>query len=236
MIDIDFHYTGIEIDYDRRYSCKESGCDDICRCSQIINAKIKSINYNQIIENIYDNFFDKSISTERDSKLNSILFDITKEVDLYTIDRITRIFKLWDKSNWNINIEYGFYGEEIESITINDSISKQIDENIKIAFSIQDLTGRIQFLLGLEYGYLIPELEKCKFEVIDINKSDLIFGSDSQLKKVKGEKLEHYNDFNYNGIKGVVAKKGDKWRLIDGYHRCFKSKSKIIRVISAVID
>ena len=242
IVDSDFQYYGIEIDYTRKYSCKESGCDMICRCSEITNTRVVNIDYNRIILSIYDIIFDKSLSTTRETKLNSVLFGVTKEVDLYTIDRITRHFRLWDKSNWDINVDYGYYGDELDSVTIASSVAKSIEDTLNIAFSIQDLTGRIQYLIGLEYGYLLPELEtigvsnNCKFEVIDINKSDLIFGSDSQLKKVKSENLEHYDDYNYDGIRGIVIKKGDKWRLIDGYHRCFKSRSETLRVISAAID
>jgi hypothetical protein len=119
MIDFNFQWDGIELDYDRRYSCNESGCDMICRCSEIVNQKIVSINYSNLVEAVYNYYFDKSLSTERDIKLNSVLHGITKEIDLYTIDRITRHFKLWDKSNWDINIENGFYGQEIDSVTID---------------------------------------------------------------------------------------------------------------------
>jgi hypothetical protein len=221
----------IDVDYRRTSNCEQYYCDDICRCSRIRDCEL-SIAYNDFLSYIYDIYFDNSIQTTRNNVLNNILSDITKEIDIYTIDRITRIFRLWDKSNWDIIIDKGYYGEEIGGVYINNV--SRIESSIDKALSIDNLTNRIQYLIELEYGYLLPELKNCKFEVIEINKSDIIFGSHSQLENVKLEKLDHYSDMNYSNIRGIVISKCDKWRLIDGYHRCFETKLEKIKVINSI--
>jgi len=238
LIDRDFKYS-IDYDYNTQYSCEDSGCNEegICRCGMICDEHINSIEVDVIVGDIYAEYFDNSISTKRDNSINAILFGITKEVDLYTIDRIVRHFKLWESHNWKMVIEGGYYGQEMGGITLTSLVAKEVESHLDIAFSIDDLSGRIEYLLGLEYGHLLPELVGCKYEIIEVNKEDIIFGSDGHYEKVKYKKLNHYLDPKYHGIRGVVILKerkvGDQWRLIDGYHRCTSTQKDKVKVLRA---
>lgn len=238
LIDKDFKYS-IDYDYNTQYSCEESGCNEegICRCGTIYDQCINTVDVSDIVGQIYSEYFDNSISTKRDNNINSILYGITKDIDLYTIDRIVRHFKLWEPYNWDMEIEGGYYGQEMGDITILPNITKKIESNLDIAFSIDNLSGRIEYLLGLEYGRLLPELVGCKYEIIEVNKEDIIFGSEGHYEKVKYKKLDHYLDSNYNGIRGVVLlkerKAGNKFRLIDGYHRCSSTQKDKVKVLRA---
>jgi len=238
LINKDFKYS-IDYDYNTSYSCKESGCNEegICRCGVIYDQCINSVDINDIVGQIYSEYFDNSISTKRENSINSILYGITKEIDLYTIDRVLRYFKLWEPYNWDMEIEGGYYGQEMGDITISPNIVNGVESHLDIAFSIDDLSGRIEYLLGLEYGHLLPELVGCKYEVIEVNKEDIIFGSDSHYEKVKYKKLDHYLDPKYHGIRGVVLLKerkvGNQWRLIDGYHRCTSTQKDKVKVLRA---
>jgi hypothetical protein len=238
LLDKNFSYS-INYDYNTEYSCEDSGCNEegICRCGTIYDEHINSIDFDAIVGDIYSEYFDNSISTKRDNSINAIIFGITKEIDLYTIDRILRHFKIWETNNWEMQIEGGYYGAEMGDIILEDSIAKQIESNLDIAFSIDELSGRIEYLLGLEYGHLLPGLSGCKYEVIEIDREDIIFGSDGHYEKVKYKKLDHYLDSNYNGIRGIVLlkerKSGDKWRLLDGYHRCASTQNDKVKVLKA---
>ena len=126
----------------------------------------------------------------------------------------------------------------ISSFTLlSVSIVNKVESHLDIAFSIDDLSGRIEYLLGLEYGHLLPELVGCKYEAIEVNKEDIIFGSEGHYEKVKYKKLNHYLDSNYNGIRGVVLlkerKAGNQFRLIDGYHRCSSTQKDKVKVLRA---
>lgn len=221
-LNIDFYSNGVDIDYSRSYNCLEEGCRDICRCSEIVDIEIKSVDTKVLIDKIYNFYFDNSLETIRDNKISEILWNIGDDINYYTIERICRYFKIWEKLE--VNKEWGFYGEEIESVKISDS--KNLVELINIALSINDLNSRIEFLLSLEYGSLLPHLEKRDWELSEIDVNDIIIRNESHLESVLKKDLKHYED--YDGIKGVVfLTKDDKWSLVDGYHRISKSSGKV---------
>lgn len=223
--DIDLYEDGVKISHLREYNCLENGCRDICRCSTIVNIKTE-LDTNRIIEKIYNLYFDDSLETKRNSKLSELLWDIGDDINLYTIDRISRYFKIWD--NIEVNKTGGFYGEEIESITISNS--EKLVELINKGLSINNLNGRVEYLLGLEYGYLLPELENRNWELSEINVDDIEIRNESHLESVYNKDLKHYD--TYKGIMGVVIlTKNDKWRLIDGYHRLSKVKNGKVKIL-----
>ena len=95
LLNKNFSYS-IDYDFNTQYSCEDSGCGDICRCGTIYDEHINSIDFNAIVGDIYSEYFDNSVSTKRDNSINSIIFGITKDIDLYTIDRVLRHFKIWE--------------------------------------------------------------------------------------------------------------------------------------------
>ena len=245
LLNKNFSYS-IDYDFHTQYSCEDSGCDveNICRCGTIYDEHINSIDFNAIVGDIYSEYFDNSVSTKRDNSINSIIFGITKDIDLYTIDRVLRHFKIWENFNWEMEIDEGYYGQEMGDIVLKKSLSKEIEFHLDTAFSIDDLSGRIEYLLGLEYGHLLPELVGCKYEVIVVNKSDIISeslfrerGIDGVYRRIKNKKFTFYSDSNYSGIRGIVSLKerkvGNQWRLIDGHHRCSSTQKDKVKVLKA---
>jgi hypothetical protein len=231
-----FLYSGIEIDYEREYNCENSGCGDegICRCSYIVDESVKSINISYIVDHIYSILFDETLSSKRNIILDKLLFDIDKDVNIYTIDRIARNCKLHSPDSWDINTSFGYYGQEVDSVTLKNDIVIEFESKLGTAFSL-GLKERIEYILGLEYGYILPELENKNYKIININKSDIIFGSDGHLKKVSKKDLKHYSDSNYKGIRGIVVEKSGKYKLIDGYHRCFSTNKENVLVLKAYL-
>lgn len=229
MIKNNFLYNGVDVDYDREYHCEEFGCDDICRCSTIIYPNLSKIDCNLIIREIYDSFFGKKLSDKRESKLNKILYDITDSIQYYTIDRICRYYKIWDKDFWDIKITNGYYGQEIGSVELKKL--PEILKKIEAALEINSLKQRIDFLLNLEYGYILPILEKKEYKLETIERSDIIIGNETHYKKVKI--FDDYSDLKYNSIICVVIKDNNKYRLIDGYHRLSSTKKQKVLAIVA---
>lgn len=231
---IDFHYSGVDCDYDYIYDCESYGCDSICRCGSIQNTSIDKVDIPTIVERIYQEYIGTNdLVTQRDNKLKSILFGTGKELDIYTIDRVVRKFKLYDEYSWEIDVCGGYYGDELNSISIVSNIAQRIQDELNIAFSIDELNGRIEYLLGLEYGTLLPELENCNYEIVELNKSDVVFGSTNHYDKVKLKDLTHYEEKSYDGIRGVVLEKDGKLRVIDGYHRIHTAKGPMVKVFKA---
>jgi hypothetical protein len=232
--DKNFHYSGVEIDYQREYNCESYGCDQegICRCSSIYNAEVSTINVSDIVSSIYEDIYDNSKSTKRNNIINS-LFGIEKELEIYTIDRILRKSFIYDKNIWEIEIEGGYYGQEIGDVKLDDKYADKLSDKINYALSIDNFKERVEYLLTLEYNYILPELLNKNYRIVNVKKSDIVFGNDKHLKCVSEKELEFYTDKEYKGIRGVVLKKENKYKVIDGYHRLSKTNSKIVTVIEA---
>ena len=165
--------------------------------------------------------------------INEVLYGIGKDIDIYTIDRILRSYKIWENENWNIEIEGGYYGQETGDVTIKEAIADKIEAELWLVFALPTLKEKIEYLLKVEYGKVLPELSNCNYESIVIDKEDVIFGVEKHLNKVMKKDLDFYSDKNYSGIRGIVVKSGDKWRIVDGYHRIFTTKFPRLKVLAA---
>jgi hypothetical protein len=233
LINKNFYYSGLECDYENETYCEEYGCGDICRCSKIVNQKVGYVDVSVITKTIYDVYFDDSLSTVRNYKISNILFGTGKEVDIYTIDRVLRKHEIWKNKNWDIGVTLGYYGEEIETVVLEPSFCEILENEIQKALSVDGLKKRIEYLLTIEYGSVLKKLENCNYEVIDVDKSDILFGSKAHSNKVSKKTLNHYSDRNYKGIRGIVLEEEDKFRLIDGYHRIYSTSGHKVKVIKA---
>lgn len=239
IIGRDFKYYGVDYDYDSENSCEESGCNSegICRCGVIINQRVENVNVVQMAEEIYNSYFDKSTQQVRNNKIDSLLYGTGKELDIYCIDRVLRCHKIWEGSNWDIDVQGGYYGEEIGNVTIQSPYDKGIQDDIETVLALKTIQEKVNFVLNLEYGYLLPELEGRDYELTTIDTKDVIFGSDGHYKKIQTKNVEHYVDISYKGIRGVVRKEAvDKYKIVDGYHRMYaaglgKTKKDSVRVI-----
>ena len=233
---IDLHYRCIDIDYHSEYDCSNNGCDDegICRCGMIYDTEITHVEVTKMVNLIYDELFDNTtLSGKREGKLSQILYGIGEDINRYTIDRVLRKYKVWEPDYYTVEVCGGYYGQEIEGVFLSQNIASKIEEELNIAFSIDDLSGRVEYLLGLEYGSLLPDLEHCQYEIIEVDKSDINFGSIEHHSKVKKKDLDFYSDRNYKGIRGVVTFSRDKYRLIDGYHRVHTTAGHKVKVLKA---
>ena len=142
-----FLYSGIDVDYNREYSCESSGCDSegICRCSTIYDSHITYVDVSTLVNIIYDMIYDNSKSSERQNKINDI-FGITKELEIYTIDRVIRKALIYDKNIWEINVGGGYYGEEIESVELDDKYADKLEKILSEALSINTVKERVEYL------------------------------------------------------------------------------------------
>jgi hypothetical protein len=229
-----FRYN-VNYDYSDYRNCDAYGCDDegICRCGTIENAHVLTVDIPSIVNEIYANHFDNSLATKRNSTINSILGGVSKEIDIYTIDRILRINKAYEPTNWEVQVCGGYYGQEIDDIILEDSVAQKIENQINEALSIIDLTSRIEYLLKLEYGNILPDLQNRQYSIETVERDSIIFGSDEHYRKVNTKNLDHYSDKNYHGIRGIALVKDGRFRLIDGYHRSSTSENIKIQLLIA---
>jgi hypothetical protein len=248
--DINFYYNGVSEDHNVTYDCENNGCHDegICRCGMITDVYITDVDITRISNIIYDtiNDGDNDLSIKRNVKLDLLLNGYGKDMDLYMIDRILRKWKVYDPNSWDVDICGGYYGQEIEDILLKQNICDELNSEIIKALSIEPLGERVEYLLKLEYNKILPELKESEWslEIVDLDK--IIFGSEHHVKKCKKEiekgsvkyRGYFYDDKNYNTvltklIRGVAIKKGDNYRLIDGYHRCLSTGNNRVKLLIA---
>ena len=107
----------------------------------------------------------------------------------------------------------------------------KINSQLEMAFQIDNLSERVEYLLTLENGFILDDIKDKKYHISVIDIDDIIFSNTEHKRKVVIEELEHYSDRNYSGIRGIVKKDGIKWKLIDGYHRLSKTENKLVKVL-----
>lgn len=234
IVGVSFKYH-TNYDYDAHRDCSAHGCDEegICRCETLENAHVVTVDISSIGNEIYNSIFDNSLSSKRNSAINSILGGVSKEIDIYTIDRILRINKAYEPSNWEVQVCGGYYGQEIDDVLLENSVAQKIEDQINESLSIIDLTSRIEYLLMLEYGNILPALQGRQYSLETVERDSIIFGSDEHYRKVNTKNLDHYSDKNYDGIRGIALVKDGKFRLIDGYHRSSTSENIKIQLLIA---
>jgi len=225
----------VKLSYDVEHHCDEYGCNEegICRCSVISNAQVTKVRFSDINQEIFDEYRDNSLLTRRNTKLNSLLYNITYNTDWYTVNRILVANKLYLPEVWDVDVFDGYYGQEIGEVTINTEVVKKIDSEITKALEILDLQKRIEYLLTIEYGGVLPELKNCKWDEIEVERDKLYFGNSRHRDNVLSKELDHYSDNFYKGIRGIVVNKFGGYQVIDGYHRCLASKSSTVKVLRA---
>lgn len=190
-----FQYI-IDYDYTPEYNCEDYDCNEsgICRCGQIHDAQIKSeVAIDQLLG--YIDVGDKLI-------------------DRYCAERILTINKVWEPDNWFIDICNGYYGQEIDGIYLEGGVQDNIESQLEDILKLKSNREKLEYVLNLEYGFLLPELAGKTYRVINICPSEIEYGNGYHKKVVN---IERYK--NYDLPRGVVLKNGDRYRLIDGYHR-----------------
>lgn len=220
----------------KEYGCEENGC---CRCYIIesieidFNGIIKKIR-NKILTDISNN----KLQSERNLKIENILNNTNKKKTLellnYGIERILTINKIYIPKNWDINFDRGYYGYEVSSIKLKNNIFQKIENEIISFISNPDISKKIEFLLLLEYGYILDKIKNLKYliEYIDIDK--IIFTQKHHYESIKN--LDYLKYSKEDDIMGVVLEESNNYLIIDGYHRikyCKKinlNKIKIIKI------
>lgn len=213
----EFTYSSVvEYAYETDRDCRRYGCDSICRCARFSKIEITSIDILAFVHAIAGSY--KII--RKNLKDYSELVRLKKNQNLdcfeYFVDRLARLHKVYSTDNWEISTCSGYYGEEISSIYCTNFSEFGVDVNTLVGMSLRE---KIEFVLLKEYGYLLDELKDKKWSQKTINKKDVILNSD-YYKKIG---VDEYSLLDHSPI-GIYLRMGDKYRLIDGYHRFTSTK------------
>lgn len=215
-------------------SCDDQNCvqKEVCRCSVINDFSITFIDINTISKRIYNHFYVygiDNVSLKRDRTINNIVYNYDEDFDLYCVNRLVRINKLYEPSKWTHTIEKSYYGEEVKKIEIEESVYNMLISDIQNIKKLKTIKEKSLYLLNREYGYILPGIEDKKFSIFSVNKKYIYFSNTSQIEKViKEDRSLYLNDIP---IKGVCIKDGDYWRVLDGYHRLYFSYNDSVKII-----
>jgi hypothetical protein len=230
------NYHSPDYTYNTEYSCETYGCDQegICRCGTIVDLEVTKIDLSYLTQEIYEQLIPSDRkSRKRDTKLSQLLYG-GEIVDKYCIYRILSINKVYNPSLWEVNTTSGYYGDEIDGVHLDKPVLSKIESECQKLFELVSLSDKLRYVIELEYGYVLDDLQDCEFELISIYKNYIDFKKLNQnhIKMVKMEDLDHYSIDNYDLPRGIVRGDSSGWvpvdnyKIVDGFHRIIAAPDK----------
>lgn len=204
MKEIDFNYNGVNLEYGR------------CSCGSVENENIESVNLELISSKICH-----ELGFYKDNKYS--------EIDLYCINRLLSIYNMYELYNWKIEKSKDYYGEYLEVYFYNDKLEKAISDYTLLT-TYQD---KIEFVLKLEYGYLLGECHSKIWKIINIDTLDIFIPHREYFSNINNINYDYYDDI----VCLCIKDKNNNYKLIDGYHRLkdkYNKKEKNIKILVGV--
>lgn len=208
--------VGCWCDYD--YESDNSGCQcpDYCRCGRIVNAKVKGID----IEKILDTLFAYTIENK-------------DELLKYCFHRILTHGGGVKPENWEVNICSGYYGQEVDGIRLSTDVAESIVQSLTKLLEIKKDVDRIMFVLEHEYGYILDSLKNATdCHIKEVITYDIVIPQQEHYRRLNKDVVAAYKDYSLPIC--VCLETDGKYKLIDGYHRMHAHrhnfKNKIIVV------
>ena len=191
----------VDYDYDRT-ACH---CNDsYCRCTEIINAHVQKVDIKRVIKEL-SNRYDRS---------NSL-------IDVYCFDRICYALKIYCEDLYEVEVGGGYYGEEVYGVYFDNEEKFYNAYNELLALNTD--IEKIKYCLRLEYGYLIDCVENASsVNIITVSPNEIYTPQMEYFRRVDKNVIDEYKD-RYLPI-AVCIKDGDKYKLVDGYHRFVANK------------
>ncbi len=206
----DLRYT-VDVDYDNGTGECECG-DDYCRCGTIVNTRIADVPCDKLAEKIAP---------------ETLLLK-------YCVERILRHFRpLHDSANWDIEVEGGYYGEELGDVKLKPNVAETL---ATILHSLEDATDNqaVETALQVEYGFVLPTLKDKTWTLERVAVAELDLSNKHHAANLNEEQVVSYR-VNEKPIVGLVLKLDGKYRVIDGYHRITAAKKDKKQVVWAVV-
>lgn len=209
-----FGYSGVEYDYESERNC-DGGCqDDYCRCSKICDAHVTEINVTTIKNYIIE-------TLKRENTLTEIVKD---PFTVYCIERLMVIHQMYNMELYEVQVEGGYYGEEIGDVTFFNF--QKFHRDLSHLVHLTTNKGKMEFILMKEYGKILDKLKDVEWSIENVNLSEISIPNEKYATKLKEENFEYLLEPSTHG---VVLNKDESTRvftLIDGYHRYTKNKEK----------
>lgn len=180
------------------------GTEDYGRDSTITNIRPVSVSLCDIITNIFLEL--KSNFAQQDQHLIK-----------YGIDRIARNFGMYDKNIFYTFTEKSYYGEVLGEVHFDNE--KKFITTVNNFLNSED---KIEFLIDNEYGYVLDSHKNKDWKFVVTSISNLKCPQRDYFKKIN-QSIDY--QLSPNLPIGLYKKIGNKFEVIDGYHRLCVAKN-----------
>lgn len=198
---------GVEYDYYRVNSNDPD--DDYNRQSTLEDVHVTDINLEKVANHMTE-YFGKD--------------EFTK----YTINRLLTACQMYRKDKWDVNVSWGYYGEEVNGVYLSDK--HELEMWLEKLKNTSNDKEKLLLTLECEYGYILDELNSINnWKIKTINKSDIRIGQQDHYRKLEKDVVAGYK--KYSLPRGIVILNNGAYKLIDGYHRILANEDEKIKVI-----
>ena len=143
----------------------------------------------------------------------------------YCIHRVLTHFKVYSSENWSYSIGEDYYGQEIQGLSLKPNIANQINQTLE-ELKIKNINERIELILQLEYGRLIPSVINKNWQITQVNPKMLYYSNSEHLEQCRQDlNKPEFADYKkilleYPYPRGLtILNKDGQHKVIDGYHR-----------------
>lgn len=217
-----YRFAGVEYDYDTYNPCHNGSdcCDnDYCRCGVIQNARVSSVDLDILINDLISHVPKKDLEKE--------------EITTYCLDRIVRNSNLKDTGSWEVQVDGGYYGQEVRGASLDGNALNGFIKSLSNMVEMSDC-DKVKNCLIDEYGFLLPELNSLTSANIQtVELKNVILPNRDYSRKIDKKYIDQYND--YKLPRAICIKENSKFRLIDGYHRILSAINQKFENVQIIV-
>lgn len=207
---------------------------------KITELKITQIDLPLMVEELYP-----LVDPKNNLKNNMILFQYNllgqdqklllasqMLITRYCLHRILTHFKVYQPENWTYQLGEDYFGQEIQGLMLKSICQKKIEQQLEELRS-KNNTEKIEMILKLEYGRLIPSVTNQQWSVIRVDPNELHYSNDEHQLQCKTDlgqpEFTKYaqilREYPYPRGLAILDPVTKKYKIIDGYHRLIGSPS-----------
>ena len=207
--------------------------DIVKESGKITNIKVTEVDIPAIVEHIYErvdpnnNLKDTYIHQQynilgHDQK---ILLATQMLITRYCIHRVLTHFKIYQEAAWGYQVGADYYGEEINKIHLKPILANKI-ANLLEHIRVRNISEKIEVILKMEYGHLIPSVMNKKWQVKQIPSDKLYYSNNDHFNECTADLTKPENasysktleSYPYPRAITIMSPDG-RYKVIDGYHR-----------------
>lgn len=202
------------------------------------NVNIVNIRLNDIAELVYEELDPKNNLRNPQVRFtfDSLPEDIKKSCAVsmfiyrYCIYRILTKFNVWHKDSWQYHLMDDYWSQEVSAVTLIPSVGEAVDKALNTMSRLND-SKKIEFILKLEHGRVLPELVNCEWTVSSVKHSDFYFSNPDLYNEYKNKGVQSHLD-NYKLPRALCFKEANLnlnlnlYRVIDGYSRIADNEAR----------